>query len=329
MKKLGISNFIKDLNFRNKIMLCILAVIIFLAVTTSFLSRVLFLRVLKDASREKGVAIARSTAVHTAIGILTRNSVRIKELIEKEKGLSKDIAYLFILDSRDEILAHTFEKGFPVELLDVNPAGALNTYNVQTLDTGEGLVDDIVMPVRAEGSLIGAVRVGISQNSIKEEVAVIRNLFIIATFIVTGSGILLAYRVSYLISNPVTRLVKAVQAVHRGDFDIKVDIDSKDEIGTLTRTFNEMVAYLRGQIEEIKRLTAVEERDRIAIELHDGLAQNLFQIITGLEYCEKLFQKDPQKAYNEIGELKENSRRLLQDARRVIFDLKAREIRKN
>jgi signal transduction histidine kinase len=312
-------------SFKNKIMAGILGVIIFFSLTTLFVTHGIFLHVLKKAFQEKGIAVAKSMAIHSITGVLTLNNIRLKEAIGSEMKSNKDITYFFILDSRNEILAHTFENGFPVELLSANSLLPGKSYVIQTIDIGGELIEDIAVPIKVEESIIGTVRMGMSQNSIKKTVGAINNLFITVTLILLSLGVLLAYRISYLITRPIKRLVEASKHVHRGEFEAEIEAYTNDEIGFLTQTFNEMVRHLREQIEEIKRLTVVEERNRIAIELHDGLAQNLFQLTTGLEYCEKIFQKDPLKAYDEMAVLKEHSRSLLQDAREVIFDLRAAE----
>lgn len=303
-------------------MVCLL---LLLGLATTFITRMILLKLLKTEFQHKGVAIARSLAANSLVDVLTHNTSRLKKLVEDEKSLDSDIAYIFIIDSSKRILAHTFNKGFPIELAKVNNVEGNGTFNIQPLDTQMGLIYDIAVPVHSEKNLLGQARLGILQNSVQSTIARINIVFISTTLLIMAIGILLSYRVSSLITKPISRLVEATQSVHKGNFDIRLDGNAKDEIGILTQTFNEMVAHLKEQIEEIKRLATVEERSRIAVELHDSLAQNLIHLITGLEFCEKLFQKDPRRTYNEIGQLKENSRHLLGEAREVIYDLKKDE----
>lgn len=142
------------------------------------------------------------------------------------------------------------------------------------------------------------------------------------TLLIIGIGILLAYKISSLITKPISKLVEATQAIKKGDFSTRIDINAKDEIGLLASAFNEMASHLNLMVEEIKRLTTVEERNRIALDLHDGDAQDLANIIKRLELCDKLFKIDPGRAYEELNTLKENTRDILNRTRQVIYDLK-------
>lgn len=65
-----------------------------------------------------------------------------------------------------------------------------------------------------------------------------------------------------------------------------------------------------------------EERQRVARDIHDGLAQSLSNIVLRCEICEKLFTMDIARAGNEIKEIKQLVRDSLKEIRRIIFDLR-------
>ena len=129
--------------------------------------------------------------------------------------------------------------------------------------------------------------------------------------------------IGFLFSRQIIKLKDFAVKVGKGDLETRVELNSKDEIGTLALAFNEMSQRLKEKIQEIKRLSTVEERSRIALDLHDGRAQDLANIIKRLELCEKLFKIDTQKAFEELGTLKESTREVLNKTRQVIFDLKS------
>ena len=70
----------------------------------------------------------------------------------------------------------------------------------------------------------------------------ITRVLLILTFILSG---FMAFALVRLISTPLKSLVKAVKDVAGGDLDVNLDIDSKDEIGNLTTSFNQMTIALR------------------------------------------------------------------------------------
>lgn len=145
------------------------------------------------------------------------------------------------------------------------------------------------------------------------------------TFFIMAIGIFLAYRISSLITKPISRLLEATQSIQRGNFSTHIDVKTKDEIGLLASAFNEMTLRLNQMVEEIKRLSTFKERNRIALDLHDGCAQDLANIIKRLELCERLFKIEPMKAIEELRILRENTKEILYRTRQVIFNLKSPE----
>jgi PAS domain S-box-containing protein len=68
-----------------------------------------------------------------------------------------------------------------------------------------------------------------------------------------------------------------------------------------------------------------EERTRIARELHDGLAQDLFFLRLKIDQCRKLLQSDPTRRSalaDELTAIKASLQRSLRDVRRAIFALR-------
>ncbi len=68
-----------------------------------------------------------------------------------------------------------------------------------------------------------------------------------ATLAVFALGILLSLYLSWSFSRPLHRLTEAAHRVAQGDLAVQVPLDGGGEIGSLARSFNEMVARLREQ----------------------------------------------------------------------------------
>jgi class 3 adenylate cyclase/cell division protein ZapA (FtsZ GTPase activity inhibitor) len=77
-----------------------------------------------------------------------------------------------------------------------------------------------------------------------EQANVVRAVVIITT-LAGLLGLLVAAGFSRGLSRPVRRLLEGTQAVQRGELDTVVPVTSRDEIGLLTRAFNDMVAELK------------------------------------------------------------------------------------
>jgi nitrate/nitrite-specific signal transduction histidine kinase len=57
---------------------------------------------------------------------------------------------------------------------------------------------------------------------------------------------------------PIVELTQVAEKVREGDFNIRTEVKSKDEIGTLAEVFNQMAVKLSGYYAELKK--TVEER---------------------------------------------------------------------
>lgn len=74
---------------------------------------------------------------------------------------------------------------------------------------------------------------------------------------------------------PLRRLAHLAERFGRGDLETGIQLDRDDEIGLLGKTLEEMRVRLQASQAEVRSLSALTERERIARELHDGLAQAL------------------------------------------------------
>ena len=319
------SNNEKFIGLRKKILFSMIFLLLLLGLSTALINQMILFKSLKMEYQNKGLIHARSIAAYSLVDILTQNSSRLKKLLDYEKKLDTNTAYIFITNSSGRVLTHTFGKGFPIDLIQANPLPKNKDFNIQLLDTRMGFIYDINVPILLDKSLIGHVRLGILQNGIQRTIMLIDTVILIITLLIILIGIILAYKISSLITQPISRLVEATESIRKGDFSTKIDIRAKDEIGLLAGAFNKMTAYLNQLVEEIGRLTKYRERESIALDLHDNCAQDLANLIKRLELCEKFFKIEPVKAYEELNALKENIRGHLCKVRQVIHGLKSPE----
>jgi signal transduction histidine kinase len=114
-----------------------------------------------------------------------------------------------------------------------------------TRDTSEGHEMLIALPAYVDDELISIIFLSQPLNDIYSVLADLRTRWvyaITAASILAGIGGLI---LSNAITNPISRLTKASQAVAYGDFTQYISSRSDDEIGTLGRTFNDMTNRLR------------------------------------------------------------------------------------
>ncbi|MGH7369815.1 MAG: ATP-binding protein, partial [Candidatus Methylomirabilaceae bacterium] len=113
--------------------------------------------------------------------------------------------------------------------------------------------------------VIGITRVGLSLRNIDAHSSYLIKLWVVLSIAFLAAGTLAAYALSKRITQPITQLTESAARMARGQLDQTIAVTSRDEIGTLAETYNEMAKALR---------QTLGERERVAAELRD-LARSL------------------------------------------------------
>jgi len=267
--------------------------------------------------KEKGAVLGRNVASASEYGVLTGDNTMFDSIIA---GLSKekDVAYCIISNNRGVILARTSElphhiggisyssayevaekalkshklliQSFTKEetktpVYDI--AAPIMTRKMETPLSGEEVIFGISNEPAAEGTpeKIGVARIGISLDSMNEEISrarrTIRNVTVTVVLLAIGMTVILVR----LIVNPVQQLVAATERVASGDLDKPVVIGTNDEIGELGTSFNKMTQDLkryRTELEEYSRTLEqkVEERTKALRLINDELHRTNQQLET-------------------------------------------------
>lgn len=135
------------------------------------------------------------------------------------------------------------------------------------------------------------------------------------TFFTIGIGlisfmfcIILSIVITKSISQPIHSIVKAMQEVEKGKFDIRVDVDSKDEIGFMAGRFNDMIE----NIDELFR-TNLEKQDRLRLAEIQALQSQinphfLYNTLDSIKWLAKLNGiKEIEVIVIQLGKLLKNS----------------------
>jgi two-component system sensor histidine kinase DesK len=139
-----------------------------------------------------------------------------------------------------------------------------------------------------------------------------------ASFIANGFSTRTAFRVLAL--QVIICGVAGLLLWHEWWFSVAVMVIST-LIGSLTiqaRAKEAGDAKLRMAQEEVERLAKLAERERIARDLHDLLGHTLSVVVLKSELAQKLMERDPQRARQEIAEVERISRQGLADVREAI-----------
>ncbi len=180
------------------------------------------------------------------------------------KGFSESYKN-FNLYVKSRLVSTTNEELYKSDLLDERISGSAfyniallkKDYYMENQDIGSLTVIVGYKPLYDSfNNLMGIIssQTVFKQNEINHEltenlVYIFGVYFVAVIFLVIIVNIL-----SYTISNPIIKLQKATEQLSKGNIEIEVESDSKDEIGELVRSFNTMTKELKRSRAELKRV---------------------------------------------------------------------------
>jgi two-component system, NarL family, sensor histidine kinase LiaS len=119
-----------------------------------------------------------------------------------------------------------------------------------------------------------------------------------------------------------TNLSHASRAWSKGDFSVSPGDKSGDEIGELTRNLVSMAEQLQTLISTRNELTRMEERNRLARDLHDTIKQETYAARMQLTAARNLIASNPQAAAEHIESALQLNREIQQELKLIIDELR-------
>ncbi|MDP4007807.1 MAG: SpoIIE family protein phosphatase [Candidatus Peregrinibacteria bacterium] len=96
-------------------------------------------------------------------------------------------------------------------------------------------------------------------------------------------GVLLAIAIGAKIANPIRGLTAGAAEIAQGHFDYRVDIHSKDELGLLSNSFNQMARDLKESTKALIYKERVAKELEIAKEIQESIIPKNIPVIDGLD----------------------------------------------
>ncbi|MCH9697476.1 MAG: response regulator [Gammaproteobacteria bacterium] len=218
-----------------------------------------------------GTGIARMIVLNSKHALLEEQT----ELLDRQINAlnqSKDIAYAVIANHHNHILAdRTFLSGVRIPL--VSDPSKLNSgqfliEEYKSLSTNDTIID-ILVPVFSDktgqtntiehnkssnnSKLIGYIQLGLTRKTVLKagNDFIYNALLIISTMVLAGS--VLTLLMTRRITSPLASLLTVTDKIANGDFDIHINIKSKDEIGKLAQSFKRMSQRLKQYQHEVNQ----------------------------------------------------------------------------
>jgi two-component system phosphate regulon sensor histidine kinase PhoR len=127
----------------------------------------------------------------------------------------------------------------------------------------------VALPLEKDGRISGVVRVSLHLKDINKLLSDLKAKIALVAAIMTVLLLFFALLFSQSISGPIKKVIAASRKVASGDFSMRIDLKSKDELRDLAESFNAMTVELKTFFTEL--FNQKEELNSIISSIHEGL----------------------------------------------------------
>jgi adenylate cyclase len=200
--------------------------------------------------RLRGEGVARMLAVNSADELGRLDDLRLAQFVVDAATLP-DVLYAAVVDSDGNVFAHSEFEGIgkpfvpswegyaPVE------SGVVDNPFVYEGRPARDVAAPIVIGDAQTSRRIGEVHVGLSEAPVTRAVEKLRRTVFLIAGIALGAAFILAILYGVVLTRPLRRIAAGVDRIGKGDFNYRIRVRRKDEIGDLGAAVNQMAESLK------------------------------------------------------------------------------------
>ncbi len=264
---------VKITSLKTKLLLAVFTFVVLSGVIISLVVTRWYSQGLQKAMIAQAQQMAHALTHEAVDKILINDLVSLQKMLEQQVQHNPDLGYVFVL-RENEVLAHTFEKGIPRDLITANAATSIDEGRLQKIASTSGAhYLDIAWPIFSGKA--GVLRLGFSETLYQRQLT---RLWIEIGILTLGILLLALTGSLFLIrriTNPLAALAEATKKINKGESEVRVEVRGEDEIAVLASSFNHMVArngkYVRRLEEQTRELERAHQQTKIYFEMVQGI----------------------------------------------------------
>lgn len=285
---------------------------IFFSVLTG-LSAWWFTHINQQQQMDQARQLAALFASQASEQVVTDDSFSLFQALRRAFADHPDVRYAYIRNNEGRLLAHTFDNGFPRQLLQLRAAyGELPFLRFRTSDD---VILEVAHPLM-DGKL-GQVHIGLSQAGLQHRQ---RNFLLAMGGILAISlaiTLLIAHRIGKLVGQPLRQLAAQAATVPAGTLQPEqIAVTGTEEVRQLSLAFRQMVTDLhRLEVQNRQAQTQLLSTERLAAlgELAAGLSHELLNPLDGVLECSRALDplvKEHPRARKYVGLMQKGLERI-------------------
>lgn len=203
---------------------------------------------------KRGLSMSRGAADAAGYSILAHDRLSLDNLVAKIREHQADIRYAAVVDQNETVMAHSDMKMTGTKFLPLVGEEINNTDGslVARVATAGKVSYEFRSPIRFATKEIGSFHLAIdgtvlaaAQQAARRKVALTAAVIIILS--VAG-----AFFIARIFTTPIKRLADSVSRLKSGSYQGKIQVTLRDELGELTRNFNDMAHVILTQRDKLK-----------------------------------------------------------------------------
>ncbi|MCF8105548.1 MAG: sigma 54-interacting transcriptional regulator [Desulfohalobiaceae bacterium] len=237
---------------KGSLLLAVASLVVISSLLVAILASQRYAEALGSSLKAQAENQAHSLSLHIANSILINDLVGLHKALNNHRRSNPVVAYIFVV-RQGQLLAHTFDKGFPQDLLKVNSVSPQNGFSLKLVESenGDKNLLDIAWPI-FEGKA-GTLRMGFKRDVLLAEMHRLWLEVGLVTLIIllpaVAGGLLFMRR----ITRPMDSLLEATQAMGKDLPAVRVRVQGRDEFASLAESFNHMAARLEDNTRRLQQ----------------------------------------------------------------------------
>lgn len=249
--------------------------VIFIVLVISIVG-VIMLNLVFDFYTDDFVKTMQRTLLNEEIRSELRNAMTEPNFYEYQKEILRvqhgnlginEYRNLYILDRTGRLLAGTTEAEETRLVITPNIITAISGSIGALQSFGDDYMD-FAMPLYY-GENKSIIYIIDTQEQMREFSQRTFEIIILALLLGLWIAIILSFFSAKAITSPIQRITRVASALADGDFEKKIEVISRDEIGTLAETFNDMAKKLESTLNDVS--SEREKLETIFLYLQDGV----------------------------------------------------------
>ena len=207
----------ENLSIRQKVLYSTVIMFFLIGILSSLAYWLIFIPNLVDKIHQHGLRVAYSLVTRTRSYILSDNRPELTFRLFQKKMIEKDLSYIFITDSRNRILAHTFIGSIPSGIQTANMLGKNEDEKIKLIKVNSESIYDGAVSIKTGIKLIGVIHIGIGKKPVDALTKEMGLVLIMVTAFIILLATLLSNLVANYISRPLSTLVRAMNDLCMGE----------------------------------------------------------------------------------------------------------------